>query len=106
MYVDETLAITLYTKAIIKYIQYMVIFNNFNIEVLVSYLVSWLKLKTLNGIHCWKTTSYYYTNATIYNFKEVINTKGWKLPARYNTPMTLVYALEIDGTPELDSNDH
>ena len=106
MYVDDTLNIPFYPKAILKYIQHMVIFNNFNIEVLVGYLVALLKLKTLNGIHCWTTTSFYYTNATIYNVKEVIITEVWKLPARYNTPIKLMHALELDGTPELDTNDH
>ena len=84
----------------------MIWFKNQNIEVTDNYFEAGLKLKRINAIQYLNITSIDYINNDITNVEEAIKTKLWKLPDRITMLITLEYALEIDGTPEIDANDY
>ena len=76
MYVDDILAISLDSKAIVIKIPHMIILNNDKIEVPYIYLEEQLELEPLSDIQFWNIINVDYINDAIYNVEEEIKTKG------------------------------
>ena len=109
MYVDDILAISMDpTSILISMEGDTVKYKNGKIEPPEIYLGAKLQEKEINGHLCWTISSTDYIKAAVQTVKDSINKAGcrWKLPPKALTPMVSAFIPELDGTPELDPDDH
>ncbi len=106
MYVDDILAISVDPDGILKEIQSRFKFKNDKIETPSNYLGAKLEVKEMNGYQCWTISSVKYVKAAIQSVEESLKKKSHKLPLKVTTPMTNNYLPKLDGTEELDEEDH
>ena len=72
------------------------------------YLGSKLQEKVRNDYSCWTISSADYIKAEVQTVKDYVNKDKfqWKLPSKTPTPMVSSFVPELDGTPDLGSDDH
>ena len=109
MYVDDILAISMDPTSILMSMEGDTVkYKNGKIEAPEMYLGAKLKEKQLNGQWCWTISSVDYIKAAVQIVRDSINQPGcrWKLPSKAITPMVSAFLPELDGTPELEPDDH
>ena len=109
MYVDDILAISMDPTSILMSMEGDTVkYKNGKIEPPEIYLGAKLQEKEINGNLCWTISSTDYIKAAVQTVKDSINKAGcrWKLPPKALTPMVSAFIPELDGTPELDPDDH
>ena len=109
MYVDDILSISMDPTTILMSMEGNTVkYKNGKIESPEMYLGAKLQEKELNGQLCWTISSTDYIKAAVQTVKDSVNKPGcqWKIPLKTPAPMTSSYLPELDGTPELESDDH
>ena len=109
MYVDDILAISMDPTSILMSMEGDTVkYKNGKIEPPEMYLGAKLKEKEINGRLCWTISSVDYIKAAVQTVKDSVNQPGcqWKLPSKATTPMVSSFIPELDGTPELGTDDH
>ena len=83
-------------------------YKNGKIEPPEMYLDAKLQEKEINMSLCWTISSTDYIKAAVQTVKDSFNKAlcQWKLPSKAITPMVSAFVPELDGTPELEPDDH
>ena len=71
-----------------------------------TYLGARIQKKPLDGREMWTISSYDYVKVAVENVEQAIKGKRWRLPIRVPIPMAGNYEPELDGSPELNDDDH
>ena len=107
--VDDILCMSVNAKGVMEQIQNKFKFKKDNIAEPNSYLRAKLQKKQISGLDIdsmWTISSYDYIKAAVKTVEETIEKKRWKLPSKADTPMASNYEPELDGSPELNKEDH
>jgi len=105
-YVDDILCMSGKALEVMQQLQTKFKFKKDLIEPPESYLGAKLKKKIIDGDAMWAISSVDYVQAAIKTIEGSIEDKQWKLPRSAPTPMLTSYEPELDGTPELNDDDH
>jgi hypothetical protein len=105
-YVDDILCISAKAKEVMEQLQKKFKFKKDLIEPPENYLGARVRKKVVDGWTMWTISSVDYVKAAIRNVNDAIKEKRWKIPSRAPTPMSTTYQPEMDGSPELGSDDH
>ena len=109
MYVDDILAISEDPTSILKSLEGgTVSYKNGKIEPPEMYLGAKLQLKNINAHTAWTISSTDYVKAAVQTVRDSVNKDNcpWKLPSKAPTPTVSSFIPELDGTPELNPDDH
>ena len=105
-YVDDIMCISEKVMDTMQQLQKKFKFKKDLIEPPKNYLGARVRQRTINGYTMWTISSYDYVVAAVKNVEDAIKDKKWQLPAKASTPMASNYEPELDGTPELNQDDH
>ena len=103
-YVDDLIAIAVDPRRILDDLKGDDIkYKNDEIKPPDMYLGARLKVRDLEGTHCWTITSHDYIKVAVETIKQADAIKRWRWPTKVSTPMTASFIPEWDDSPELDS---
>lgn len=104
-YVDDILCIDSDPDAVMARIGERFKFKNDEVAEPTSYLGAKVRKRQLDGTHIWTISPDDYVKAALKNVAEQLKGTKWRLPKKVNTPMTVGYHPELDGSPELGPED-
>ena len=106
-YVDDILCISADAMSVMQQLQKKFKFKKDLIEEPTNYLGAKVKKMELDGHMIWTISAYDYVKAAVANVETTLKEKPkWKLPGGAVTPMVTSYEPELDGSPELNEDDH
>ena len=106
-YVDDIIAISVDAKVILNELKSDNIrYKNDKIEPPESYVGAKLNVKVMDGVPRWVISSDKYVEAAVGNVEQAVkSSQKYRWERNKQTPMVGSYSPELDGTPELDSDE-